>query len=215
MTDQLSLYNGALRVLGQRKLASLSEDSEPRHLLDDVWDEGGIDACLEEGLWNFATRTIRLDYNPAIEPDFGFQRAFDKPSDWIRTSGLAADGYFRIRLTDEQAKDEAGQWYADIDTIYARFVSNDNAYGNDLTLWPQSFINFVEAFFALKISPRIVKAAATRAELQKLYDKMLIKARSKDAMNEGTAFPPQGGWSSARRGSGGRSDRGGRGNLIG
>src|SRR5260221_1483015 len=108
MTDQHSLYNGALRVLGQRKLAALTEESEPRHLLDDVWGEGAVDACLEEGLWNFAIRTARLDYSPSIEPDFGFSRAFDKPTDWIRTAGMAADGYFRVRLTDEQVKDQAG-----------------------------------------------------------------------------------------------------------
>lgn len=216
MTTQLSLYNGALRLLGQRKLATLAEDSEPRHLLDDIWDEGAIDACLEEGLWNFANRTARLDYNPAVEPDFGFMRAFDHPEDWIRTSGVAADGYFRIRMTDEQVKDEAGFWYADLDTIYVRFVSNDSNYGGDFTLWPQSFVNFTEAYLALKISPRIVKSASTRAELQKIYQQLLIKARGKDAMNEGTAFPPQGRWSSARRGSGGsRNDRGSRGSLIG
>lgn len=215
MTDQLSLYNGALRLLGQRKLASLAEDSEPRHLLDDVWGEGAIDACLEEGLWNFATRTVRLDYNPAVEPDFGFQRAFDKPTDWIRTTGVATDGYFRCRMTDDMVKDEGSFWYADIDTIYVRFVSNDSSYGSDLTRWPQSFINFSEAYLALKISPRIVKAANARAELQKIYQGLLTKARGKDAMNEGTAFPPPGGWVTARRGSSGRTDRGGRNNLIG
>jgi hypothetical protein len=215
MTDQLSLYNGALRLLGQRKLASLAEDSEPRHLLDDVWDEGAIDACLEEGLWNFATRTVRLDYSPSVEPDFGFRRAFDKPADWVRTAGMASDGYFRARLTDEQAKDEAGFWYADLDTIYVRFVSNDSAYGGDLSRWPQSFVNFVECFLALKISPRIVKAANQRQELTRTYQQLLVKARGKDAMNEGTAFPPSGGWVAARRGGRSPRDLGGRGSLVG
>ena len=34
--DQLSLYNNALTVLGERKIASLTENREPRRVLDDV-----------------------------------------------------------------------------------------------------------------------------------------------------------------------------------
>jgi hypothetical protein len=34
-------------------------------------------------------------------------------------------------------------------------------------------------------------------------------------MNEGTAFPPSGGWVAARRGGSSRGDRGGRSGLIG
>lgn len=215
MTDQLSLYNGALALLGQRKLASLASTDEGRPYLDDAWNEGAVNACLEEGQWNFATRTLMLQSNPAIEPDFGFQRAFDKPADWIRTVGLASDGYFRCRLNDEGAKDEGDYWYADVDPIYARIVSNDSSYGNDLSRWPMSFVNFVESYLALKICPRITKVANQRDAIAKVYQKALLKARGKDAMNEGTAFPPMGGWSSARRGGRSRLDRGSRGSLTG
>src|SRR5262249_30338873 len=144
--------------------------------------------------WHFAIRAVRLDYNPAIEPEFGFQRGFDKPEDWIRTAGIAADGYFRTRLTDDDAKDEAGLWYADLDAIYVRFVSNDSAYGGDLARWPQSFANLVEGYLALKISPRLIKAQNQRDDVRRIYQQLLFKARTKDAMNEGAAFPPPGSW---------------------
>ncbi len=38
--DQLSLYNRALLIMGQRFLSDLSEEREPRRLLDQVWNDG-------------------------------------------------------------------------------------------------------------------------------------------------------------------------------
>ena len=40
MITRLQLYNSALLLLGERNLASLSENREPRRLLDHVWDTG-------------------------------------------------------------------------------------------------------------------------------------------------------------------------------
>tara|TARA_R110002074_G_C12558458_1_gene667618 strand:- start:17035 stop:17676 length:642 start_codon:yes stop_codon:yes gene_type:complete len=205
---QLSLYNGALRALGERKLASLSEDRAPRRILDDIWNDGTIDACLEQGQWNFAMRTVKADYSPSVEPSFGLRRAFDKPVDWIRTSGLCSDEYFTNPLT--QYRDEAGFWYADIDTIYVRFVSNHVSYGNDLSLWPESFVTCVELYMALEACEPITQSESKRKRVEKQLQDQLVKARSKDAMDEPPAFPPQGRWSRARMGttSGGRRARG-------
>jgi hypothetical protein len=60
-TTKLSLYNGALRELGSRKLSSLSENRESRRVLDDIWDGGFRDEILESGLWTFAVRSIEID----------------------------------------------------------------------------------------------------------------------------------------------------------
>jgi len=91
MTTRLKLYNEALRICGETSLASLTEDREPRHLLDEVWDNGGVKACLEAGQWRFALRTIQLDYDADITPEFGLQRAFQKPTDWCATSSVSAN----------------------------------------------------------------------------------------------------------------------------
>ena len=42
MATRLQLYNRALRIIQERKLSSLTEKREPRFLLDDVWEEGGV-----------------------------------------------------------------------------------------------------------------------------------------------------------------------------
>jgi hypothetical protein len=122
---KLTLYNDALLLCGERFLASLTEEREPRRLLDRAWDGGAVRACLEMGQWGFAMRTIQLDYDSGIQPDFGYARAFVKPTDWVLTSGLCSDEFFRSPLT--RYTDEAGYWYSDLDTIYVRYVSDDVA----------------------------------------------------------------------------------------
>lgn len=47
MASKLTVYNGALLVLGERKLASLSESTPSRRKLDTVWDDDGVKHCLE------------------------------------------------------------------------------------------------------------------------------------------------------------------------
>ena len=41
-SDRLDVYNGALRRLGSRRLASLTENREPRRVLDDIWNNGAL-----------------------------------------------------------------------------------------------------------------------------------------------------------------------------
>lgn len=211
-TSKLSLYNGALRALGERKLSALTEERLPRRVLDDVWDGGAVDACLERGQWNFAMRTVKAEYSPSVEPSFGLRRAFDKPTDWIRTSGLCSDEYFQCPLT--QYRDEAGFWYADLDAIYVRYVSNHSSYGNDLSLWPESFVSCVELYLASEVCETITQSESKRKRIEKQLDDQLVKARSKDAMDEPPAFPPQGRWSRARMGRG-MEGRRARGSLYG
>lgn len=211
---RLSIYNDALLLAGERALTSLTENVESRRLLDQVWNQNGVDHCLEEGQWHFAMRTIQLDYDPSIEPDFGYHRAFDKPSDWLLTSGLCSDEFFRVPLL--RYTDEAGYWYSDLDTIYVRYVSNDASYGADLSKWPRSFAEFVSAHFATKIVLKVSNDEQRVAQVMKIRERMKKDAKNRAAMALPTSFAAQGNWTKARIRGASRSDGGGSsGNLIG
>lgn len=213
-TSQLTLYKGAERFAGQRTIATLSDTAnENLETLNEIWDENARDHCLSLGLWNFATRTQQIEYNSSIDPDFGFQRAFTKPSDWIRTNTIASDEYFTAPMTDPEYVDEQSYWFADIDTIYVRYISNDASYGYDLSLWPPTFVKFVESYLGYMLAERITADLQTLESLEKKMGDRLVMARSNDAMNEGVKFRPQGRWVRARRGGGG--SRGSRSRLIG
>jgi hypothetical protein len=211
--SRLSLYNQALALCSERRLASLTEEREARRLLDDSWGAGAVDYCLEQGQWNFAMRSVKLDYSPSVEPPFGYRRAFDKPTDYIRTAAVSIDEFFREPLL--AYTDEADYWFADFDTIYVRYVSNDDAYGNNMGRWPETFSKFVEAFLATEIVWKLTQSTEKRDKVEEVMKKCLVDARSKDSMNEPTTFAPRGSWTSARMGNRARRDRGNRGSLIG
>jgi len=212
MSSRLQIYNDALRILGENSLASLTEEREPRRLLDQVWDNGGVNACLERAQWKFAMRTTLFDYATYITPDFGYRYAFEKPSDWILTSAVCQDEYFNTPLT--QYEDEAGFWYSDLTQIYVRYVSNDVSYGGDLSLWPSTFHDFVSAHFAGKLALSLTSDENKLDKVLKLEEKLLLQAKNNDAMGGPTRFPPPGNWNNSRGGRS-RRDRGGRGQLIG
>lgn len=215
-TDRVTIYNGALLLCEEDLIADLTDTGQAKLLLDHVWTRGSgvITAALEEGLWNFAMRTVQIDYDTAVTPQFGLRRAFSRPADWIQTAGIWQDEYLTTPLT--AYRDENDYWYADLDTIYVQYVSNDDGYGSDLSLWPESFSRYVEAYLAYQIIGKLAHAKTDKDELRKEMDKRLKKAKSKDAQNEATRFLPEGSWVRSRRGRfGSRSDRGSRSSLIG
>lgn len=211
---QLQIYNGALRVLKQEQLASLSENVEARYYLDGVWDNNGIRYCLEQGLWYFAKRTAKFDADPSVKTNFGYANAFLKPLDWVRTMMLCQDENFNVPLTT--VNDEAGYWYCPLTSIYVAYVSDDPDYGNNTDLWPESFMQFVQAYFADEIAPKLTTSKEDMERTAKNEKDKLLKAKSLVAMNEAAAFPPVGSWVRARYGRNTTwLDRGNRGNLIG
>lgn len=194
-TTKLGLYNGALRLLNEPPIASLSEGVMKRRALDDVYDDALV-YCLEQGLWNFATATVEIGSNPSVTPAFGYSYAFDKPTEWVRTVAVSADETFAdplLRVTDEQ-----GYWHADVDPIYVRYVSKDSELGLDLTRWPMTYAKAVETWLAHEVCLPITKSETKLDTIHKLWRQRIADARSKDAMNESARFPPVGTWVRSR-----------------
>ena len=213
MASKLSVYNGALREVGERKLASLTENREPRRVLDSAWDAEAVKTCLAAGQWNFATNSIELTHSPSIDPAFGYSYAFDKPENWVRTVAMCGDERFNAPLL--QYQDEGSYWYADVDPIYVRYVDAGTSFGLDYGKWPINFTRYVEFFLAARICMSLTQNASKRDGLETLAEVWLTKAKSSDAMDEPTKFLPPGSWSTARHGRSLGRGRGSRGRLIG
>lgn len=205
MTTQLSLYNDALINIGERPLVALTDNTEPRRVLDTIWTNARK-FCLEQGHWKFAERSAKLDYSLVITPAWGHPRAFAQPADFVRLSRMCSDEFFSSPITDW--KEEAKVWYTNIDSIYVQYVSNDSAYGYDMTLWPETFTLYVGLYLAWRSGNRI-SAGINRDALQKDLELAKLNALSKDAVSGPTQFLPSGGWTQARLGGGdqGRKNR--------
>lgn len=196
MTDRLSLYNGALRLVGESRLTSLTEAAEKCRLLDDAWDDNAIRYCLEQGYWWFATRASRFDPDPDFTASFGYQYGYEKPTDWIRTAGTWADDRGNVPLT--RIRDEAGYWFADVEPIYISYISSDVRYGMNLANWPETFTQYVESYLAFLIAPKLTNDLNRVAMVEKLMSKRRVDARSKAAMNEAAGVLPMGSWTASR-----------------
>ncbi len=201
-STKLAIYNGALRRLGSRKLASLTENREPRRVMDDIWGAASevVNAALERGEWNFAIRTVQGGYSTSVTPPFGLSRAFDKPYDIRRLISLSSDPYFKKPLTDGEYVDEAGHWFTDVDVIYVRYVSDDPDYGLNGAKWSEAFKEYLECKMAWEACERITNSAGKKDRLDRDMRIALKTAKSHDAMAEGVKFPPRGSWVRARGG---------------
>jgi len=206
MTTQLQLYNDALLIVGERALASLTENREPRRLLDQVWSGGGVKFCLEQGQWFFAMCSGMLDYDTTIVPTFGYNYAFKKPDDWLLTSAVCSDEFFREPLT--RYSDEAGFWYTDLQTIYVKYVSILPNYGMNIGAWPEAFNKYVAAYFASRICNKITQDENKTKLIEADCDRLLKDAKSASAMTQPTKFPAPGNWTRSRMRNGMNRDGG-------
>lgn len=195
---KLWLYNKALEHLGSRPLTSLTANAESRRALDAAWDGNVRDFALEKGQWKFAKRIAKITYNPSANPTFGYRYAFTKPSDLKRLISLCEDEYFREPLLRYQ--DQGSYWLSDLDTIYVEYVSNDAAYGYDLSRWTDSFKEYVGIVLAQRVAKRL-KGESSAGELMALAKNALADALALDAQADPTRFPPRGRWASARMGN--------------
>lgn len=198
-TSKLTLYNGALRLLGERRLASLTEDRPARRYLDDAWDDGVIDDCLEQGFWSFATRSVELQADTAWTSTFGYSYRFQHPDDYVHLKAICTDEYYSSTLADYS--DEAGFWFADYDVLYIQYISNDSSYGGDYSLWPESFSTFVKAKLADEVKELITGNDGKYERIKKALKDAKLDARNKDVMGKPRKRQQNGTWVSARMNS--------------
>ena len=195
MASKLSIYNGALRALGERRLASLTEERQSRRECDDAYDDV-VANCLEAGFWNFALRTVELEASTDVVPEFGLNYAYEKPTDWVRTYKMSANERFDPPL--EEWHDEGAYLFCDVEPLYLRYVSNDTDAGLNLALWPRSFTTFVELSLAFAICLNVKSSDSTMDMLSKRLRRAKADALAKDAMNQAIEFPPTGTWVQSR-----------------
>ncbi len=198
MTTQLTITNGALGFLGERSLVATTDATEPARVMANNYP-AAVRYCLEQGHWKFAQRRAVLTPSLTEVPTYGRVNAFAHPTDYVRVSALCSDERFGEPIVD--IEDVGGFWYSDLDTLYLKYVSNDTNYGLNLSLWPETFVLFVQLYLA--------SLAAVRISPERKPDTIqapggvgLITAKrnalAKDAVAGPTQFPPMGSWARSR-----------------
>lgn len=144
--DKLDLYNDALLLLGQRQLASLTEDREPRHRLDGAYSRAAINYCLELVRPNFASKTATLD-----SPGAGttFTSTHSMPADYV----TMVMPYSDQKLDQEINRYiiEGNSLKCDYDTVYLRYIAEED----DINNWTPAFFRVVAAYLATQTCSRL------------------------------------------------------------
>lgn len=186
------IYNDALQILGQERIASNTDDSLRKNQLDIAREAGVVEAMLEDQSWQFGLESKKSFYDPGVEPEFGPPRAHLKPTDMHRIDGLWADDYRQYPIVEYV--DEGDYFYTDYQIIYITFVSND--FLTDPTLWPTYFKRYVAARLALDAGPSIPGSNMDNADKQ--FKDRESEAKSTDALRAPPTHFTQGTWSRAR-----------------
>jgi len=148
---KLGLYNDALLLLGQRALSTDTEAREPRYDLDNLYNNGGVDYCLEIGRPRYASKLVSLTgAAPVAVTQFAWQ--IDLPdADFLALDGVFADGKLEQKV--KKFYREADYILCDFQSVYVRYIVDFATSG--LTNMTPSFGRVVSAYFARELSVKL------------------------------------------------------------
>jgi len=182
MADKLSVYNSTLLLLKARRLATLSDNRAERRSLDAVWSET-LNYMLEQGFWNFASRTEELQPSDTAIPVIGYQHAYEIPDDLIKVVRVSDNEYLEPDLKYYEIENDF--IFTDVDPLYLRYVSCAYDYGGDPGKWGPTFTRAFEYELAWRAGPQMAAISSTdREEIRKERKRMLTEAKSKDAASQ-------------------------------
>lgn len=197
MTEtKLGLYKKAASFLATTPPASLSETTEVRVKLDNVYDDALL-ACLEMGNWKFAIKSALYEPDGDIDPGFGYQHVYPIMSDFVRLVAISSDERFKTEISDYQ--EENGYWYTDEPQLYLRWVSSHTSYGTNVGLFPANYARVVACYMAIESGLPILKSRGERNDLIAEFQNIILpRAKRLDAIDEPIKRRPAGSWSTSR-----------------
>lgn len=199
--DWRHVYNDALQIMGLAKIVTNNDDSHRRATLDTARDASLVETLLEDIGWNWAISSQKSQYDPSLNPDWGYNRVHQKPPKMHRLDGIFYDGLFQTPL--KNYVDEGDYIYTEEDDYYIKFVSTD--FITTPSLWPPSFKKLVAAQLAVdtvaNLNPPFVK------RVDEKFEKRKDAAESIDAMQSPPRRISEGNWVAALRRGASRNQR--------
>lgn len=202
MPTKLSVFNKALRILGQPALGTVDQNDEAGRFLRASWDET-VNACYEVGNWNSAIERAELAQSVTV-PTWGYSYYYELPDDFVRLVQITQSGDINEDFTGYRI--ENGMVATNAETLFIRYVSS-----NLLTLapgeWSQAFADFVSASLAVDCAPKLNPTGLELASA--MQDKFRKTALAIDGIQDPPAERKPGSFVMALRGyRGGRSNSG-------
>lgn len=185
---KLSLFQDALRLIADARLATITDDVESQYALSDAWDEA-VSFCLRQAPWRFALNTASLVAGGS--PVAGYAYSFARPSDWLRTHTIAIIGPDG-REHPVDLREQGVTISANVAALSMRYVgigyANPELADNP---WPEHFAQAVAAYLAFLVVERVTGERAATTRFSQLFNQLLGEAVRIDAVPEDRWLPYQ------------------------
>lgn len=186
------IYNDALQIMGLDIISSLGDDSDRKVKLDRALNSNLVEMLLEDIGWQFALKSTMSQYDPSLEPEWGYSRVHAHPEDMHRLDGIYGDSYMRYPI--RRYSDEDEKFFCDYEDIYVQYVSTNFLTGP--SNWPAFFKRLVAGRLAKDACAALEGADTDRADLE--YDDRRDSALSNDAVTSPPKIFTEGSWIRSR-----------------
>tara|TARA_R100000951_G_scaffold106876_1_gene101774 strand:+ start:5869 stop:7677 length:1809 start_codon:yes stop_codon:yes gene_type:complete len=190
--DWLLLYNATLEICGLDPILSAEDDSARRRAIDDAVNNKAVLSVLSLVTWNQAWKSVKLEADPDLDPEWGLSYVFAVPSDMERIDMVAGGEHFTRPVPYHR---EGDYFYADIDVLWIRYTSTDTV--SSPGSWPTYFWNLVSAELARRISKKVA-LQIDRADVADTYKEYKYEAMSTDIQRNPPRVLAQGDWTENR-----------------
>jgi hypothetical protein len=202
--DWRHIYNDALMILGLDEITSNTDDSNRRSKIDRIIDAGVVEDLLEDTGWSFALKSTKMEYDPSVEPAWGYNYAFGEPTDLHRIDGVFQDEYMNHPL--KHYRQEDSYFFADITEIYLQYLSS--SWLTTPSDWPTFFKRMLAARIAQDVAPSLKEEGADPEYAMKIYEERKRSAEANDAMSSYPRMLAEGNWVKSRYNPYRRGNRG-------
>jgi len=193
-------------VLGLKNIDDLDTDTSYRAQQIRILFGDCKRLILEEYDWAFASTRAQLLRLPAT-PISGWAYFYELPTDLIRIHQVrASENDFDVSYTrrDKSCIDIAYELSQprlltdaeEVWMLYTRGLLN-------LENWPRSVAEALSYRLAMDMATILTESASKRQEMERLYERSIIKARTINTANDAVDRPRAVGWLAARYGSSG------------
>lgn len=184
----VDICNSALVKVGSELITALSDSNKRARFCNEQYDKLRREV-LRAHPWNFALKRAQLSQN-VTAPSWGFDYAYDLPSDFIRIVEVVNSSGDRLDENGYPWKIEDGQIVTDSTTCYIRYVYNIT----DTTAFDPMFDEALATRLAADLAYALVQSNSTATRLSNEYKAMIPETRSVDGMGETPDDVVEGDW---------------------
>ena len=194
MASQVEIVNNALVEIGEQTITSMTQGTKAARVANRVWDSVRRD-MLVRYRWNFAKGRASLAAD-ASAPEFGYQRKFPVPEDFLSLIGVydSAEDLRNYTATTHPYNLEAGHVLSDETVLYITYIKNIT----DTAQFDPAFENALVYKLALRLAPDLTGGSERIKQLSELFGDAIRTAKFSNAIQNSPEVIQASTWVDAR-----------------